>query len=55
MNEPVKLEDVIRYNREIKVFLTEVWGHVPKGRQKHLLKDLRIRSLLDRYKIPYEE
>lgn len=48
------LERVIEYNRELKEFMTEIWGYVPKGRRKQLLKQARIKALLDRFGIPYE-
>ena len=50
----VSHDAVIEYNREMKEFLSEIWGYVPKGRQKKLVKDERIRSLLERYRIPFE-
>lgn len=48
------LDAVISYNRDMKAFLQEVWDCVPKGRQKQLVKDARIKALLDRFGIKYE-
>lgn len=46
---------VIAYNSELKEFLAEIWSYVPKGRQKQLLKNERIRALVERFGIPTEE
>lgn len=48
------IEKVLEYNRELKAFLSEIWSYVPKGRRKQLVKDARIRSLLERFKISTE-
>ena len=43
------LEEVLKYNAEMKEFLSEVWSFVPQGRQKQFLKDERKKALLERY------
>lgn len=47
-------KDVIEYNAEMKDFLKDVWGIVPKGRQTQFLKDPRKKALLIRYGIIQE-
>ena len=47
--------EVHSYNAELMDFLNEVWSFVPQGRRKQLVKQSRIRALLDRYGIEWNE
>lgn len=49
------IKDIHEYNSDWKAFLQEIWDYVPKGRRKQLVKDKRIKSMLDRFHIEYEE
>ena len=49
----MKIDEIHKYNASLKTFLAEIWSYVPKGRQKQLVKDQRIRGLLDRFHIEY--
>lgn len=51
----IERKKVLEYNSELLEFLAEIWSYVPKGRQKQLVKQPRIKALLDRFKIPYEK
>ena len=51
----VERDKVLEYNRELKEFCTELWNGYPPGQKKQRLKNPRIKALLDRFGIDYEE
>ena len=50
------IEDVLKYNREIKDALQFLYDSITaQGQRKKLLKNEKVKALLDKYGVVYEE
>lgn len=47
----VTIEKALEYNREMKETLSEMWTLIPKGQQKQILKNDKVKELFDRYHV----
>lgn len=48
-------DQVLAYNKEIKLALETIYNELNHGQQQKLLKSEKVKALFNRYKIKYEE